>query len=94
VSVARRDLKGADAETRTRRTETGYKAGPVGNAAMDAEARNSPGEQGRVDPARPEGKTQQLSLGGLSLRGDRPPKATTLSAWQPSKWGERGQRRP
>src|SRR5262245_2949359 len=34
-----------------------------------------------VDPARPEGKTQQLNLGGLSLCEDTPTKATTLSAW-------------
>ena len=82
MSVARRNLKGADAKTRTRRTEAGYKAGPAGNAAMDADARYSLVKQGRVDPARPERKAQQLNLGDLSSCEGRPAKATTLSAWQ------------
>jgi hypothetical protein len=38
----------------------------LGNAAMDADARFSLGRRGRVDPAGPEGKTQQLNLGDLS----------------------------
>ncbi len=78
MSAARRNLKGAEAETRTRRTETGYKASTVGNAAMDAEARYSLGERCGVDPAGPEGKTQRLNLGGLTSCEDTPVKVTTL----------------
>ena len=33
----------------------------LGNAAMDADAQYSLGKRGRVDPARPEGKTQRLT---------------------------------
>ena len=43
---------------------------------------NGHSEARRVDPARPEGKTQQLNLGDLSFCEDTPAKATTLSAWQ------------
>jgi hypothetical protein len=52
-----------------------------GNAAMDAEALNSPGGvDGRSGEAR--GKDSRLNLGDLSFCIGTPAKVTMLSAWQ------------
>ena len=58
----------------------------LGNAAMDADARNSLGSvDGRSGEAR--GKDSKLNLGGLSLCEDTPNQATTLSVWQHAERG-------
>jgi hypothetical protein len=52
-----------------------------GNAARDADARNSPGGvDGRSGEAR--GKDSRLNLGGLSSCIGTPAKVTVLSAWK------------
>ena len=52
MSVARRNLKGTDAETRTRRTETGYQAGDLWvSVPWNARPDNYP-EEAQVNLAR------------------------------------------
>jgi hypothetical protein len=63
-----------------------------GNAAMDADARFSPGGvDGRSGEAR--GKDSRLNLGDLSFCGGTPAKVTTLSAGKLVERERRSQQR-
>lgn len=61
--AARRGLKEATGKARTRRTETGYKAGRAGKAAMDAYAQYFTGTP-YGKPGAPRAKALYLTLGG------------------------------